>query len=68
MEGSKTECNKERPVPVISRFFGIVVFMYWKDHAPPHFHAKYGGDEIVVEIRTGEVSGNMSNWAIKMIQ
>jgi len=42
--------------------------MYWKDHAPPHFHAKYGDDEIVVEIRTGNVSGSMSNRAIKLIQ
>jgi len=42
--------------------------MYWKDHAPPHFHAKYGDDEIVVEIRTGNVSGNMSNRATKLIQ
>jgi hypothetical protein len=42
--------------------------MYWKDHAPPHFHAKYGDDEIVVEIRSGKISGNMSNRAIRMIQ
>ncbi len=55
-------------MPIISRFFGIVIYMYWKDHAPPHFHAKYGDDEIVVEIRTGHVSGNMSNRAIKLIQ
>ncbi|RKY10900.1 MAG: transcriptional regulator [Planctomycetota bacterium] len=55
-------------MPIISRFFGIVIYMYWKDHAPPHFHAKYGDDEIVVEIRTGNVSGSMSNRAIKLIQ
>ena len=55
-------------MPVICRFFGIVIFMYWKDHAPPHFHAKYGDDEIVVEIRSGKISGSMSNRAIKMIQ
>ena len=55
-------------MPIISRFFGIVIYMYWKDHAPPHVHAKYGDDEIVVEIRTGNVSGNMSNRAIKLIQ
>ena len=55
-------------MPIISRFFGIVIYMYWKDHVPPHFHAKYGDDEIVVEIRTGNVSGNMSNRAIKLIQ
>ncbi len=29
-------------MPEISRFLGIVVAMYYKDHQPPHFHAKYG--------------------------
>lgn len=29
-------------MPEISRFLGIVVYMYYKDHAPPHFHAEYG--------------------------
>ncbi len=28
-------------MPEISRFFGIVIAMYYNDHAPPHFHAKY---------------------------
>ena len=55
-------------MPIISKFFGIVIYMYWKDHAPPHFHAKYGDDEIVIEIKSGKISGNMSNRAIKMIQ
>lgn len=31
------------PVPEISRFFGIVIQMFAKDHVPPHFHASYGG-------------------------
>ena len=30
-------------MPEISRFFGIIITMYYKEHAPPHFHAKYGG-------------------------
>jgi len=30
-------------LPEISRFLGIVIAMYYKEHAPPHFHAKYGG-------------------------
>ena len=55
-------------MPIISRFFGIAIFMFWKDHAPPHFHAKYGDEEIVVEIRTGKVNGSMSNRAVKLIQ
>jgi hypothetical protein len=29
-------------MPEISRFFGIVIGIYWKDHGVPHFHAKYG--------------------------
>jgi hypothetical protein len=42
-------------MPVVSRFFGIVIAFYWEDHLPPHFHAKYSGDEAVIEIRTGQV-------------
>ena len=42
-------------MPVISRFFGIIIAIYWDDHAPPHFHVKYGGDEAVVNIQTGEI-------------
>jgi len=29
-------------MPEICRFYGIVIYMYWTDHAPPHFHAEYG--------------------------
>jgi hypothetical protein len=37
-------------MPVISRFLGIVIRMYFNDHAPPHFHAFYGDDEAVMRI------------------
>jgi len=30
-------------MPVISRFYGIVILMFFQDHHPPHFHAKYEG-------------------------
>lgn len=30
-------------MPEISRFFGIVIAIYWQEHGVPHFHAKYGG-------------------------
>ena len=42
-------------MPEISRFLGIVIAMYYNDHAPPHFHAKYGDLEIRVNIENGEV-------------
>ncbi len=38
-------------MPEISRFYGIVVRMYFRDHEPPHFHARYAGAEAVIGIR-----------------
>jgi len=37
-------------MPEISRFFGIVIAIYWKEHGIPHFHAKYGGQRASVSI------------------
>jgi hypothetical protein len=37
-------------MPEISRFFGIIVFMYFDEHNPPHFHVKYGEDRAVISI------------------
>lgn len=39
-------------MPRISQFFGITIVMYFNDHAPPHFHAMYGGSEVAVTIDT----------------
>jgi len=39
-------------MPEISRFLGIVIRMFYRDHAPPHFHAYYGDYEIIVEIES----------------
>ena len=47
-------------MPIISRFFGIIVYMYWRDHTPPHFHVKYQDEEAAVDIETGKVTGHMS--------
>jgi hypothetical protein len=43
-------------VPELSRFLGIVIAMYYRDHGPPHFHAICGDHEATVEIASGEVS------------
>jgi phosphomannomutase len=45
-------------MPQVSRFFGIVIAMYHDDHQPPHFHARYGGQEIQVGISDGRVKGD----------
>jgi len=39
-------------MPEISRFFGIVIKMFFDDHNPPHFHAEYGSNLALVDIRT----------------
>ena len=39
-------------MPEISRFYGIVIRMYFNDHHPPHFHAEYAGSEVLVHIDT----------------
>jgi hypothetical protein len=37
-------------VPRICEFHGIAISMYYRDHAPPHFHATHGGDKAAFEI------------------
>ncbi|MDE0513477.1 MAG: DUF4160 domain-containing protein [Gammaproteobacteria bacterium] len=54
-------------MPVISRFLGITIAMYWRDHGPPHFHAKYSGYEIRVDIVTGEVHGEFPKRALRHV-
>jgi len=44
-------------MPTISQFFGIVIQMFWREHAPPHFHALYAEHEALIDIRTLEVIG-----------
>jgi len=47
-------------MPEISRFFGIVIKMFYDDHNPPHFHAEYGGHLALVDImRLSVFSGQL---------
>ena len=43
-------------MPRVSTFFGIVIYMYYNDHLPPHFHAEYGEREAIYEIDTLDVT------------
>lgn len=56
-------------MPAISIFYGIMIKMYWDDHAPPHFHAEYGGAEAVVDIQTLEViRGKLPHGAAMLVK
>ncbi|MEW5946073.1 MAG: DUF4160 domain-containing protein [bacterium] len=39
-------------MPEICRFYGIVIYIYYNEHVPPHFHAFYGGREALISIET----------------
>lgn len=39
-------------MPVICRFYGIIIAMFYDEHNPPHFHARYGGYKVSVDIRS----------------
>jgi len=39
-------------MPEISRFFGIIIAMFYNEHNPPHFHARYGEHKVEIDIQT----------------
>jgi hypothetical protein len=55
-------------MPEISRFYGIIIRMFYDDHNPPHFHAMYGNDEVWVNINTLAVFyGKLPSRALGMV-
>ena len=56
-------------MPTISAFYGILVQMFWQEHAPPHFHALYGEFEALIDIRTLEViRGYLPGRALSLVK
>jgi hypothetical protein len=49
---AEREARYDPHMPRVSEFFGIVIYFYFNDHAPPHFHARYGEDEALIDIRS----------------
>jgi Domain of unknown function (DUF4160) len=42
-------------MPEISRFYGIIIALYYNEHNPPHFHAKYAEFQAEIDIRTLQI-------------
>jgi len=56
-------------MPEISRFFGIIIRMYFNDHAPPHLHAEYQGEKVLLDFDGNILRGRMgSKTAIRLIR
>jgi len=55
-------------MPEVSRFYGIVIRVFYDDHNPPHFHAEYGEYEVLVSINTLAIlSGGLPARALGMV-
>jgi len=55
-------------MPTISRFYGILIEMYFGDHAPPHFHALYAEFEALIDIQTlGVIRGELPSRAMSLV-
>lgn len=55
-------------MPRISTFYGIVIWMYWQDHQPPHFHAKYGEQEVLICIEDLSIyAGSLQSRALGLV-
>ena len=55
-------------MPEVSRFFGIVIRMYYDDHGTPHFHAKYGEQEAMISIQPIRVvKGKLPKRGLSMV-
>jgi hypothetical protein len=55
-------------MPRISAFYGITIYMYYRDHRPPHFHARYGGAEAEIAIETQKIiAGELPTRAERLV-
>lgn len=55
-------------MPEISRFLGIVIAMYYQDHSPPHFHAKYGDFRASIAIESLEIlEGDLPSRVLSLV-
>jgi len=55
-------------MPELSRFYGIIIRMFYDDHPPPHFHAAYQGEEVQVNLETLEVmTGQIRRRALALV-
>ncbi len=59
----------EARMPEISRFFGIIIRMFYDEHSPPHLHAEYSGNKIVLDFQGNILRGNIgSRTALRMVR
>lgn len=55
-------------MPTISAFYGLLIQMFFRDHAPPHFHVKYGEFKAIIDIRSLQsIEGVLPRRALNLV-
>ncbi len=54
-------------MPEISRFYGIIIGMFFNEHNPPHFHVKYEEYKAEITIKDGIVTGKLPRRALNLV-
>ncbi|QSA97215.1 DUF4160 domain-containing protein [Methylococcus sp. EFPC2] len=55
-------------MPIVSQFYGIIIRMFFDEHAPPHFHAQYGEYKATIDIRALTiVEGRLPRRALELV-
>jgi hypothetical protein len=64
-----TQRNIAKIMPTISIFYGILIQMFFDDHTPPHFHARYAEHRAQINIQTLEIiEGNLPGTALSLVR
>ena len=54
-------------MPEISRFYGIIIYMYMSEHNPPHFHVWYEDYKAIITIKDGIITGSLPRRALSLV-
>ncbi len=54
-------------MPEISRFYGIIIYMYMSEHNPPHFHVWYENYKAIITIKDGIITGSLPRRALNLV-
>ena len=54
-------------MPEISRFYGIIIYMYMNEHNPPHFHVWYEDYKAIITIKDGIITGSLPRRALNLV-
>lgn len=54
-------------MPEISRFYGIIIYMYMNEHNPPHIHVWYEDYKAIITIKDGIITGSLPRRALNLV-